>query len=86
MRFAFIQEHQGQWPVDTMCRVLRVSRSGFYAFVHHTPGIREQRRDELLKKIQQTHADNRCTYGSPRVHQALRLSGETVAKIRWPGS
>jgi len=80
MRFVFIQEHQGRWSVDMMCRVLKVSRSGFYAFVHHIPGRREQRRGELLEKIQQTHADSRHTYGSLRVHQALRLSGETVGK------
>ena len=80
MRFAFIQHAQTRWPVDVRCRVLHVSRSGFYAFVRHTPGPRERRRGALLSKIQAVHAQSRRTYGSPRIHQSLKQSGECVGK------
>lgn len=86
MRFAFIQRHRRIWPVHVMCRVLRVARSGFYAWLRRSPSPRQVRRDELIRKIRATHESNRRVYGSPRVHAALRAQGErvcvnTVAKV-----
>lgn len=80
MRFAFIKHSLEQWPVRLMCQVLQVSRSGFYAFARRKSGPREQRRQDLLAKIQTAHVDSRRTYGSPRVYQALKQSGENVSK------
>ena len=37
MRFAFIRRHTGEFPLDVMCRVLEVSASGYYAWLH-SPG------------------------------------------------
>ena len=86
MRFAFIGEHRQRWPVTLMCRVLAVSRSGFYGWRNRKPGPREQRRKQMTQKIRQVHEDSRQTYGSPRVHRQLRLQKErvspkTVAKL-----
>jgi len=86
VRFAFIGEHRTCWPVTLMCRVLAVSRSGFYGWLNRKPGPRQQRREQLTQKIRQVHEDSRQTYGSPRVHRALReqkeqVSPKTVAKI-----
>ena len=80
MRFAFIEQSKQQWPVHMMCRVMQVSRSGFYAFASHVPGVHEQRRHALLPKIQKVHVESRHTYGSPRIHQALKQSGEAVGQ------
>jgi len=86
MRFAFIKDHRGVWPVGVMCRVLKVTRSGFYAALRRPPSPRELRRDELAVKVRATHEANRRVYGSPRVHEALLAQGErvcvnTVAKV-----
>jgi putative transposase len=55
------------------CRLLGVSRSGFYARRNSTPSPRDEENELLLKHIRQIHADSRGTYGSPRVHAELTL-------------
>ena len=86
MRFGFIDEHRGQFPVWLMCRVLRVSRSGFYAWRGKEKSPLEKRRLEILVKIRDIHESSGRRYGSPRVHAQLKTGGvrcnvKTVAKI-----
>jgi putative transposase len=82
MRFAFIKEHRRRWPVALMCRVLRVSRNGFYDFVcrPRNHGKRAQRREALTPKIVRIHTENRQVYGSPRIAEVLQEEGERVSK------
>ena len=55
------------------CRVLNVSRSGYYDWLGRPVCPRAQEDEYLLKLIEQIHADSRKTYGSPRVHAELTL-------------
>jgi len=80
VKFAFVKEHQNRWPVLVICRVLRVSRSGFYAWQTRKPSARQKRQEELLEKIRQVIQDSRQLYGSPRVHRALLVDGEVVSR------
>jgi putative transposase len=86
MKFAFIKDHKPEFPVVDMCRVLEVSRSGFYRWAKEPVGKRARRRDELGAAIARVHKANRGVYGSPRVHAALVEEGRevcrnTVAKV-----
>lgn len=86
MKFAFIDEHRGEFPVGLMCAVLGVTRSGYYARRSRPVSQRAHRQAELVESIAAVHHQSRGTYGSPRVHQALRSSGQdcsvnTVAKL-----
>ena len=86
MKFAFITEHLSDLPVDTTCNVLKVSRSGYYAWRDRPASDQSRRRTTLAVKIRVVHADNRGVYGSPRVWKALKAAGEavscnTVAKV-----
>lgn len=88
MRFAFIraEDEKKGFPVETMCRVLEVSTSGYYAWLHRKPSERSKRKAELTTKIKAVHDASRRRYGSPRVTQKLKRAGEkvsekTVAKI-----
>ena len=66
-----------------MCRVLGVSRSGWYASCARTrPSDREIRNAELVEKIRKIHATSRETYGSPRVLAQLVRDGLDVGKDR----
>ena len=55
------------------CRVLRVSRSGYYEWRDRPVSDRARENELLVKYIEQIHADSRDTYGSPRVHAELTL-------------
>ena len=80
MKSAFVKDHRRRWPVSVICRVLRVARSGFYAWLKRKPSARHRRQQELLAKIRVAHAENRELYGSPRVCRALRIGGEVVCR------
>jgi putative transposase len=68
----FIKEYRTQFRVSTMCRVLKASKGGFYAWLKRLPSKRNQRDQELRLKIVAIHKTSRKSYGSPRVHAKLR--------------
>ena len=82
MRYAWIEEQAGLWPVGVMCEVLGVSPSGLKAW--RTGGRRLQRLSDaqLLVLIRAIHAQFRGAYGSPRIHEELRSRGYRVGKAR----
>jgi putative transposase len=86
VRFAWIHQQREQFEVSMMCKVLRVSRSGYYAWVDRPPSAREQRQDELIEQIRQAHEQSMGTYGSPRIYaelveQDIEVCVNTVAKL-----
>ncbi len=81
MRFAFIQAEKA-FPVATMCRVLGVRRSGFYAFQRRQESQRARANRALLVHIRDAHVASWRTYGSPRVHLELKDRGFRVGRNR----
>jgi putative transposase len=67
-----VRDHQAVYPVATMCRLLRVSPSGFYAWRRRAPSARAQRDRALLEPIRRYHARSDATYGAPRIWKDLR--------------
>ncbi len=65
-----------------MCRVLRVSRSGYHAWLGRPASDRAQADARLGTEIRRIYQDSRATYGSPRVHAELRASGVRVGRKR----
>ena len=82
MRFCFIEDHRNAYPVRTLCAVLEVSPSGYYAWRDRPESARHVADRGLTAEIRQIHADNRAVYGSPRVHAALRAGGRRVSVNR----
>jgi putative transposase len=72
MRFLFIRVEKANYPLTVLCRVLKVSRSGYYAFEKRSPSKRESVDRELTVQIREVHQKSRQTYGSPRIHRELR--------------
>ncbi len=72
--------------MEVVCRVLGVSRSGYYAWLGRAPSVGARRREELTQRIRQVHRESREVYGAPRIHRQLRSQGvrcskNTVAKL-----
>ena len=66
MRFAFIEAEKATLPVTMTCRLLKVSRSGFYASRGRRESTRAGEDRRLLVNIKASHTASRGTYGSPR--------------------
>lgn len=80
MKFAFILAERATWTVVLMCAVLKVSASGFYAWLKRGPSERDKKNDRLKILIGESFAKSRNTYGSPRVH--ADLANEHVGRNR----
>lgn len=80
--FRFIAAEKANHAVSLLCRVLEVSRSGFYAWRSRGPSTRAIRDAEILEVIREIHSDSRETYGAPRVHRVLTRKGTHVARKR----
>jgi putative transposase len=72
--FRWIAAEKANHPVKAMCRVLGVSRSGFYAWQARPPSERALADAWLTERIRAIHAANRGVYGAPRVHAELALA------------
>lgn len=81
-RFRAVSEMRTEYPVKRLCRVLGVSRSGFYAWRSRLPSSRAVANEKLLADIGRIHAESRGTYGAPRVHGQLRRRGIMVGRHR----
>jgi transposase InsO family protein len=81
VRFAFIDEEKA-FPIAMLCRVLEVSRSGFYAWKARPPSARAKADAGLSVEIASAHRRSRRRYGSPRVHRALQAKGIRVGEKR----
>ena len=77
-----MKSHQAECPVATMCRVLGVSASGYYAWLKRPLCERARRDAELLEKIRVLHSRSRGTYGVPRLHADLVAEGIRVSRKR----
>jgi len=82
MKFKFMQEHEKEFSVERMSKVFRVSRSGYYRFIHAEPSRRSKENEELLMRIKIIHEESRKTYGSPRVHAELIAQGKKCSRKR----
>jgi len=86
VKYAMIQQHEQQFSVGLMCRLLAVSRSGYYQWKKRPPSKRSQTREALSAEVQRVFEDERARAGSPRIAKRLndeghRASRHTVAKI-----
>jgi len=76
--FGFIEAEKDNFDVAVMCRVLGVSRSGYYAWAQRLPSERAVANAALTQEIRRVHAESDGTYGSRRVHAQLRRDGHEV--------
>lgn len=80
MKFAFIKANLGSFAIRTVCQVLDVSVSGYYAWLKRPVSKRAERRAALAEKIKTVHEENRSVFGSPRMFNALKAQGEAVCE------
>ena len=75
-------EHKEQFRLHSMCRVLQVQRSGYYAWKAKPKSNRTLADESLLLKIRKSFKESQSIYGSPRVHCDLREDGVLCGEKR----
>lgn len=82
MKYRFMNEHRQEFAITLMCRVLKVNRAGFYAWLHQPESERHKEDQRLLELIRNSYAGSHGVYGSRRVFGDLREAGETCGVHR----
>lgn len=70
------------FPVELMCKVLKVSRSGYYGWLEHRPGKRAKENEVILQGIKNSFTASKGRYGSPRITSDLTALGIKVSRAR----
>ena len=82
MKYRFIQTHQQEFRLTRMCRVLRVSRSGFYAWHRRGPSPRTQVNQVLIERMRVLHQQTREAYGARKMWHLLKREGRICGRHR----
>ncbi|WER50420.1 IS3 family transposase [Cupriavidus sp. WKF15] len=80
--FEFMKANQATWPLATMARLLKVSRSGFHAWNQRQPSAHAKQDRDLLARIRAIYTGSHGTYGMPRIHATLARQGIHVGRKR----
>lgn len=82
MKYAWIKQHTPEFPVDSMCRFMQVSRSAYYAWLHRPQTTIEKDDIELTTIIHAVFNKSRATYGTRRIKKELFDRNRTVSRRR----
>lgn len=82
MRYAFIEAHRPEFSVRSMCRMLMVHFSGFYAWLKEPLSLRAHEDLRQTEMIRQAWADSGKVYGYRKLHDDLLDQGETCSENR----
>lgn len=82
MRFAFIEAEKAEFPIELLCEVLHVSRSGFYAWQGRPESSRAREDRRLKLEITSIHAMHKGRYGSPRIREDMLELGYSMGRNR----
>jgi putative transposase len=82
-----VKANQATYPVRVMCRVLKVSSSGYYRWLKRSLSAHARRDEQLRPLIREIHRRSRCSYGAPRIRKELteahgwRVGQKRVARL-----
>jgi putative transposase len=82
MRYAWIDKNRASFPVSVMCRVLKVSTSGFYKSLRATPSKRAQRAEAIRTSVRSVYEQFQGIYGSYKIADQLKVNTELESACR----
>ncbi len=82
MKYWFMDQHRSSHGVQKMCRVLGVSRSGYYGWKRQPQSKRQKDNEKILMEIRESHKNSQKVYGSPRITEDLQANGTKCSENR----
>ena len=80
--FGIIHAERANFPIRVLCRLMKVSPSGYYAWLGRKPSTRKRDEERIVTKMRAIQAQTQQSYGTPRMHDELRDNGEKVGRHR----
>lgn len=80
MKYSFISQHKNAWPITLQCRILGVSRNGYYQYQRTLGKPTDPDHQEMLEWVQDIAKSSKYTYGSRRIKKALNTLGYPVSR------
>ena len=72
MKYAWINQHESEFPITAMCRVMGVSRSGFYDSLSRPVSERSKRANRIRESVAQVHQETDAIYGATKIAKELK--------------
>lgn len=82
MKYAWIKQHRDLFAISSMCRVLDVSKSGFYKWLSAKPSPRTRRRTRICQSVKQIHEESYGIYGSYKIADRLQNDDQLESACR----
>ena len=82
MRYQFIDTAKKAYPVTLLCKVMMVSRSGYYSWCSRDISVRQQEYERLIPLVKESHRQSRRTYGARRIADDLTAPGEPCGRTK----
>lgn len=71
MRFQFLKEHKNEYNIQKTCKILSISRSGFYEYLHRRKSKRTIENEALTEMIEEIFYEHQGRYGARRIQRVL---------------
>jgi len=82
VKYAWIKEHRDSFPIAAMCRVLHVSKSGFYSSLDRKPSLRAVRHEQIQQTVVRLHAASNGIYGSVKIARQMQGDSQLESACR----
>ena len=82
MRYQFIDTARKAYPLSALCKVMQVSRSGFYFWRTRGKSFRQKERDRLVPQVKAIHRQTKQSYGARRISEELEAQGESCGRTK----
>jgi transposase InsO family protein len=77
-----MKKHTNKFSLKKMAKIMKVSRSGHYAYLKRAPSKRALEKLELIKEIKSIYQEHRGLYGSPRIHVIIKRCNVNCSRKR----
>ena len=83
MRFAWIKQHDEEFPIAIMCKVMQVSDSGYYDRLKHKPSAARQRHQTIAQAAARFYFESERIYGYRKIYEDLRQANIIILPKNW---
>lgn len=79
VKYAWVKEHQNEFSISAMCKVMDISRSSYYEHLHKPQSARTMKNQEMSAMVSEVFKEGRATYGARRIRQKLIQKKVTIS-------